>query len=137
MVVESFGDFVSDEFVGFAVRQIVFRIDGFLNGFQIAESFDAAVVAALFTAAFCGGLPRCGGRVGGGFVLFWLYAFQKEMELGGIDFLRLRAVKQLDERIELLLQELDPFGLGGVLRLQPGTLLFGRFDTEDDSIPYA
>lgn len=137
MVVEPFGDFVSDEFVGFAVRQVVLRIDGFLNGFQIVEPLDAAVVAALFTAAFCGGLLRCGGFVGGGFGLFWLTTFKKELELGGINLLGLCAVKKLDDSIQLLLQELDPFGLGGVLRLQSGVLLFGCFDAGEGSIPYA
>ena len=70
-VVELFGDFASNEFVGFGVCQVGIRIHGVLNGFEIVEAFDAAVVPILFCRAFCcGGLLRYGCFFGGGLGLF-------------------------------------------------------------------
>ena len=47
--------FSEDEFVGFGVCQVGFRVNGFLNGFEIIEAFDAAMVPILFCRAFCYG----------------------------------------------------------------------------------
>jgi len=43
--------FSEDEFVGFGVCQVGFRV----NDFEIIEAFDAAVVPILFCRAFCYG----------------------------------------------------------------------------------
>ena len=69
LVVEEFGNFVSDDFVVSWVGFVFRRIFGALFDRQAVEAFDSAVVFSLGLFSFCGGgLLRCGWfAVGGGF----------------------------------------------------------------------
>lgn len=153
-VVELFGDFLADEFELIFVFFVAFGKKSFFNDFELVPAFETAVVFSFgLFCGFCGALLRCGCFfVGGGFELFWVEAFEEELELGRVDLLILAsarplraafgclcrsapfafdAVEDFKQSVDLLLQDANARGLFG------DDLVFVSlcFDDREDSKP--
>jgi len=132
-VVELFGDFLADEFELLFVFFVAFGEEGFFNDFELVPAFETAVVFSFgLFCGFCGALLRCGCLfVGGGFGLFWVEAFEEELELSGVDLLAFNAVEDFDQSIDLLLQDANARGLFG----DDFVFVSLCFDGQEDSKP--
>ena len=105
---------------------VAFGEEGFFNDFELVPAFETAVVFSFgLFCGFCGALLRCGCFfAGGGFGLFWVKAFEEELELGGVDFFAFDAVEDFDQGVDLLLQDANARSLLG----DDFVLFPGRFD---------